>query len=66
MLIAPNPFDPTDELYACPRCKSLDLYAACEEPGCWKEASNGGPGPDGKYRRACSTHGFWKYDEGKK
>ena len=60
-LSAANPFEPDEMLYACPKCKSMELTQACEHEGCWKEATNGGPGPDGKYRRACSEHGFWKY-----
>lgn len=62
-LSAPNPFEPEENLYACPKCKQMDLHEACEHEGCWKETTNGGPGPDGKYRRACSQHGFFKYNK---
>jgi hypothetical protein len=60
LLSAPNPFE-DDILYACPKCKGMDLFSACEIDGCWKETTNGGTHPDGEYKRACSEHGFFRY-----
>lgn len=56
LLRAPSPFDPTDELVACPNCKQLDeLIVACDEDGCWREATCGTP-VDGGYRQTCFDH----------
>ena len=54
-LSAPNPFEEGDVLYACPKCKGLDLRYACDEPGCWEAVSCGTPTPQG-YRRTCDRH----------
>jgi hypothetical protein len=56
MLTAPNPFDPTDTIVGCPRCRQVEtLRVACDEPECWREASCGTPTPNG-YRSTCATH----------
>jgi hypothetical protein len=56
MLTAPNPFDATDTIHGCPKCKSVQsLLVACDEPGCWRETSCGTPTPSG-YRRTCGQH----------
>lgn len=55
-LRAPNPFDPEDELTACPKCREVNqLIAACDEPGCTKDGSCGTPTEDG-YRTTCFAH----------
>lgn len=56
VLRAPNPFDPAQELWGCPKCKDVEcLYGACDEPGCTQIADQGTPTPGG-YRRTCSKH----------
>jgi hypothetical protein len=56
VLRAPHPFDPGEEVWGCPKCKSIDsLYLACDEPGCWKPVSCGTPTPTG-YRSTCGQH----------
>ena len=61
LLTAKSPFDPDDNLTACPRCKRLhELYQVCDEPGCKRETSCGFLVEDGGYRRTCSTHAtYW-------
>ncbi len=59
ILIAQNPFDPTDMLNGCPSCKSVDsLVNACDEPGCLKSATTGWPSDKG-YRYTCYEHSEW-------
>ena len=56
VLRAPHPFEPGEEVWGCPKCKSIDsLYLACDEPGCWETASCGTPTPAG-YRSTCGKH----------
>lgn len=56
-LRAPSPFDPTDILNGCPRCKGVDtLRTVCDENGCDRFATCGSPTPDG-YRQTCFEHG---------
>jgi hypothetical protein len=56
VLRAKNPFDTEEEIWGCPKCKSIDsLYLACDEPGCWKMVSCGTPTPSG-YRSTCGKH----------
>jgi hypothetical protein len=56
ILRAANPFDPEDDVCGCPRCKSVDSTVyACDEPGCWKDASCGTPTEAG-YRSTCGAH----------
>lgn len=56
VLKAPSQFDPKDVLWACPKCKDVNvLYLACDEPGCWQMASCGTPTPSG-YRSTCHKH----------
>lgn len=55
ILRAPNPFEDGETLYACPKCKGVgSVVVACDEPGCWKEATCGTPA--GVYRRTCGKH----------
>jgi len=57
MLSAPNPFDPTDDLYGCPKCKSINCFTSvCDEANCWRSVSWGQPTKDG-YRQTCHEHG---------
>lgn len=56
LLLAPNPFQINDEICGCPKCKSVDCFAAaCDEPECWREVSCGTPTPSG-YRSTCGKH----------
>ena len=56
VLRAPNPFDPDEVLWGCPKCKSVDqLYLVCDEPDCWDTVSCGTPTPNG-YRSTCGKH----------
>ena len=62
LLRAPSPFDATDTVVGCPKCKAVeDIANACDEPGCDKEATCGFPAPGG-YRRTCGKHMQW-WDE---
>jgi hypothetical protein len=55
-LRAPSPFDPSDELLACPICKSVNsLSLVCDEPGCERLRSCGFPTATG-YRSTCWEH----------
>lgn len=56
ILRAPNPFEQGEVLYACPKCKEVgSIVVACDEPGCWKEATCGTP-TENDYRRTCGKH----------
>lgn len=56
ILHAPHPFDSLDNVTGCPKCKGVDvLVGACDEPGCWQEATCGTPVADG-YRTTCGRH----------
>jgi len=56
MLVADNPFEPTERIYGCPNCKEIgSLVVACDEPGCWNPVSCGTPTKDG-YRSTCTKH----------
>jgi len=56
VLKAPSPFDKEYELWACPKCKGVNvLYLACDEPGCWQIGSSGMP-VTGGYRWTCAKH----------
>lgn len=58
VLKAPNPFDPDDEICGCPSCKAVNsLTRACDEPGCAREGTCGGPTPDG-YKWHCYEHSW--------
>ena len=59
VLVAPNPFDHSEELHGCPTCKSVDsLVSVCDEPGCDKDVSCGWVSPAG-YRHTCYQHSNW-------
>jgi hypothetical protein len=52
-----NPFDRSENIYGCPKCKSVEQFAmACDYNGCWKEVTGGFSTPDG-YRNTCYMHG---------
>ena len=60
-LIAANPFDTTDVVIGCPKCKSIgSFFSSCDEKDCWQEASCGTPVKDKGdgviYRRVCGEH----------
>lgn len=55
----PHPFS-KETLNFCPACKEVvsfeaSCFVACEEPGCWKQATCGKKTPDG-YKRLCGGH----------
>ena len=58
LMVAPNPFDDTDTLNACPRCKALEdeIDYCCEIPNCWAQSTCGTPLKNGKYIRTCGKH----------
>jgi hypothetical protein len=59
LLRAVSPFDASETITACPKCKTIDnFYEVCDEPLCNKEVTCGYPaGPEfGWYRRTCSKH----------
>lgn len=63
LLHAPSPFDPDDELTACPRCRGVAQFdLLCDEPGCDKVGSCGWPTPHGGYRRTCYQHATGLHD----
>lgn len=55
-LTAEDPFNPGEELQACPKCKDQNLVAACFATGCHNEATSGNKWPDGVYRWSCHDH----------
>jgi phage FluMu protein Com len=56
MLIAKNPFDETEEIIGCPKCKDVNtIVSVCDEKGCWKRVTCGTPIKDG-YRSTCGKH----------
>jgi hypothetical protein len=56
LLVSQNPFNRDDKIHGCPECKSVECFkAACDEPGCNKDASCGWPSADG-YRNTCHDH----------
>ena len=62
LLRAPSPFDDTDTIVGCPKCRAVnEVETACDEPGCDMSATCGFPAPGG-YRRTCGKHLQW-WDE---
>lgn len=56
VLQAPSPFDPEEELEACPVCNRInDMRRCCDEPECFEEATCGTP-TQTVYRRTCGKH----------
>ena len=56
LLVAKSPFDPEETINGCPKCKAIDdAFIACDEPGCWREATCGWPSETG-YRQTCGEH----------
>lgn len=56
VLRAKNPFDEDEVIEGCPECREINSpRQACDEPGCWKEATCGTPTPEG-YRSTCGEH----------
>jgi hypothetical protein len=59
LLRAPSPFDSTETICACPKCKAVeDVINACDEPTCDRPATCGFPTATG-YRRTCHRHSDW-------
>lgn len=57
-----NPFDPEQNIYACPKCKTVQEFTVCcDEPDCWERVCCGTPTPDG-YRQTCHEHRPFKGD----
>ncbi len=55
-LRAPNPFDPEEVIWGCPKCKTVnEIYPACDEEGCWEPTTCGTPTEAG-YRTTCGKH----------
>ena len=60
VLTAHSPFDVTDMLYGCPKCKDVrTVVRACDEPDCWEPATCGFP-TDSGYRNTCHDHSVFK------
>ena len=56
VLKAPNPFEPKEEMFACPDCRDYEsLYPACQIDGCWNMAI-AGVKTDSGYKRLCRDH----------
>jgi len=56
VLDAKNPFNPVEFIYGCKKCFSIDrFYAACDFPGCDRNADCGFPSESG-YVQSCSDH----------
>lgn len=55
LLRAPDPFNPGDELFACPKCRCQTTRGCCDEPNCWEQDTCGTPTKAG-YRRTCHKH----------
>jgi len=58
LLTAPSPFDATDIIRACPRCKDVDtsIHTACEFEDCRRYGEGGYPLKDGRYVWRCHDH----------
>lgn len=56
LLLALNPFDLTEPIRGCPKCKSINSYqSCCERENCWEQDTCGTPTSDG-YKRLCGFH----------
>ncbi len=56
VLRSTSPFDQKEELWGCPKCKSVNtLYLVCDEQGCCEYSTIGTPTPAG-YRTTCAEH----------
>jgi len=56
VLKAPNPFEPEEIVWGCPRCHEIEtIVGACEVEGCCRPSTSGTPTHDG-YRRTCIDH----------
>ena len=56
ILLAPNPFDASDQLQGCPKCKDINtMLVCCYEAECWEFVDGGEPTPAG-YKQACGDH----------
>lgn len=58
LLTAPNPFDASDIISACPNCKNVGSFRlVCQVWGCEEEATCGRPRFRGfRYAHLCGTH----------
>lgn len=56
VLGARNPFELTQFIHACPKCKTVQGFAhCCDEHGCWDQVCAGTPTLNG-YRQTCHKH----------
>ena len=56
LLRASHPFEPTNTVTGCPRCKDVEsTIGVCDEPGCDEFVSCGMPTENG-YRTTCGRH----------
>jgi hypothetical protein len=56
VLIGKNPFDVSDTILGCPKCKTIDkLYPACFADNCWFPVTCGVPTVGG-YMKTCGKH----------
>ena len=56
MLVAPNPFDPANEV-TCPKCLAVIRGTlTCEVPGCSETATCWTPTADDGYAQTCGEH----------
>lgn len=57
LLVADDPFNPGDKIFACPQCRQYLIHTCCDEPGCFNQDTCGWLPADGMaYRRTCYTH----------
>lgn len=55
-LVAAHPFIEGETVTGCPKCKDIEVVRiACEEGGCWLEATCGTQTKEG-YKRTCYKH----------
>ena len=56
ILLARNPFDETEMITGCPKCKAPDSFELlCDVEGCKRPATCGTPTEQG-YRQTCGLH----------
>ena len=61
VLLGQHPFFDNGTVSGCPHCFAVDsIHYACDEPGCWEEATCGWPAKDWAatktYRHTCGRH----------
>jgi len=55
LLTAPDPFQPNERLFACPKCKGQTINLVCDDEDSKQHATCGTPTPNG-YRQTCYKH----------